>query len=39
MITKDKNERLSLALRKNLKKRKIFQKKDRKKNDIKRQTN
>ena len=34
MIAKDKNERLSLALRKNLKKRKIFQKKNRrKKND------
>ena len=27
MSTKDKNERLSLALKKNLKKRKIFQKK------------
>ena len=27
MITKNKNERLSIALRKNLKKRKIFQKK------------
>ena len=27
MNTKDKNKRLSLALRKNLKKRKIFQKK------------
>ena len=39
MNSKDKNERLSLALKKNLKKRKIFQKKDRKKNDIKRQTN
>ena len=36
---KEKNIRLSLALKKNLKKRKIFQKKDRKKNDIKRQTN
>tara|TARA_B100001063_G_scaffold225266_1_gene233938 strand:+ start:262 stop:372 length:111 start_codon:yes stop_codon:yes gene_type:complete len=36
MITKDKNERLSLALRKNLKKRKIFKKKIKKKNDIKR---
>ena len=36
MSSKDKNERLSLALKKNLKKRKIFQKKDRKKNDIKR---
>ena len=31
MNTKDKNERLSLALRKNLKKRKIFQKKNKKK--------
>ena len=39
MNSKDKNERLSIALKKNLKKRKIFQKKDRKKNDIKRQTN
>ena len=39
MKNKEKNERLSLALKKNLKKRKIFQKKDRKKNDIKRQTN
>ena len=36
MSTKDKNERLSLALRKNLRKRKIFQKKNKKKNDIKR---
>ena len=36
MITKDKNERLSLALRKNLKKRKIFKKKIKKKDDIKR---
>ena len=36
MNSKDKNERLSLALKKNLKKRKIFQKKNRKKNDIKR---
>ena len=36
MITKNKNERLSLALRKNLKKRKIFKKKIKKKNDIKR---
>ncbi len=35
MIAKDKNERLRLALRKNLKKRKIFQKKNKKKNDIK----
>jgi hypothetical protein len=31
MKTKDKNERLSLALRKNLKKRKLFQKKKKKK--------
>ena len=31
MISKDKNERLSLALRKNLKKRKLFQKKAKKK--------
>ena len=31
MNTKDKNERLSLALRKNLKKRKLFQKKNKKK--------
>ena len=31
MKTKDKNERLSLALRKNLKKRKEFQKKQKKK--------
>ena len=31
MKTKDKNERLSLALKKNLKKRKLFQKKIRKK--------
>ena len=30
MITKNKNERLSIALRKNLKKRKIFQKKNKK---------
>ena len=29
---KEKNERLGLALRKNLKKRKIFQKKNKKKN-------
>jgi len=28
MNSKDKNERLSLALRKNLKKRKLFQKKN-----------
>ena len=31
MNNKDKNERLSLALKKNLKKRKIFQKKKEKK--------
>ena len=31
MKTREKNERLSLALRKNLKKRKIFQKKAKKK--------
>ena len=31
MNTKDKNERLSLALKKNLKKRKLFQKKIKKK--------
>ena len=31
MSDKDKNERLSLALKKNLKKRKIFQKKKKKK--------
>ena len=31
MITKNKNERLRIALRKNLKKRKIFQKKNKKK--------
>ena len=31
MNSKDKNVRLSLALRKNLKKRKIFQKKNKKK--------
>ena len=36
MKSKDKNERLSLALKKNLKKRKTFQKKNKKKNDIKR---
>ena len=38
MNSKDKNERLSLALRKNLKKRKLFQKKKvkTKKNDLKR---
>ena len=32
MILKDKNERLSVALKKNIKKRKIFQKKNKKKN-------
>ena len=32
MSDKEKNERLSLALKKNLKKRKIFQKKKNKKN-------
>ncbi len=32
MTTKEKNERLSLALRKNLKKRKTFQRKKSKKN-------
>ena len=31
MNSKDKNERLSIALRKNLKKKKIFQKKTKKK--------
>ena len=31
MTTRDKNERLSLALRKNLKKRKLFQRKNKKK--------
>ena len=31
MSTKDKNERLSYALKKNLKKRKLFQKKTKKK--------
>ena len=36
MSLKNKDERLSLALRKNLKKRKIFQKKNKKKNDSKR---
>ena len=37
MSSKDKNERLSKALRKNLKKRKLFQKKVKiKKNDLKR---
>ena len=32
MNSKDKNERLSIALKRNLKKRKIFQKKTKKKN-------
>ena len=32
MSLREKNERLSLALKKNLKKRKIFQKKNKKKN-------
>jgi hypothetical protein len=32
MITKDKNELLSYAIKKNLKKRKLFQKKNKKKN-------
>ena len=32
MSSKDKNERLSPALKKNLKKRKLFQKKNKKKN-------
>tara|TARA_A100000164_G_scaffold292162_1_gene265690 strand:+ start:152 stop:256 length:105 start_codon:yes stop_codon:yes gene_type:complete len=32
MINKKKNERLDIALKKNLKKRKLFQKKSRKKN-------
>jgi len=37
MNSRDKNERLSKALRKNLKKRKLFQKKVKiKKNDLKR---
>ncbi len=31
MIARDKNKRLSLALKKNLKKRKLFQKKNKKK--------
>ena len=31
MIVKDKNERLSLAIKKNLKKRKLFQRKKKKK--------
>ena len=35
MSLKDKNKRLSLALKKNLKKRKIFQKKNKKNNDSK----
>ena len=32
MSAKDKNDRLSYALKKNLKKRKVFQKKNKKKN-------
>ena len=36
MTSKEKNKRLSLALKKNLKKRKLFQKKNKNKNDIKR---
>ena len=32
MNNKDKNEKLSLALKKNLRKRKLFQKKNKKKN-------
>ena len=32
MTAKDKNERLVIALKKNLKKRKLFQKKNKKKN-------
>ena len=36
MSSKDKNERLSFALKKNLRKRKIFQKKTKKKKDSKR---
>ena len=39
MIAKNKNERLSLALKKNLKKRKLFQKKQTQNNDSKRQAN
>ena len=35
MNSKEKNERLSLALRKNLKKRKLFQKKKQKKDKFK----
>ena len=34
MNDKEKKERLSLALKKNLKKRKIFQKKNKKKNNV-----
>ena len=36
MKSKDKNERLSLALKRNIKKKKNFQKKNQKKNDTKR---
>ena len=39
MNSKEKNERLSQSLKKNLKKRKIYQNKKINKNDIKRQTN
>tara|TARA_B100001121_G_scaffold265155_1_gene247012 strand:- start:1251 stop:1358 length:108 start_codon:yes stop_codon:yes gene_type:complete len=35
MTSQDKIKRLSLALKKNLKKRKLFQKKNKKKNDTK----
>tara|TARA_B100000963_G_scaffold149488_1_gene130277 strand:+ start:118 stop:225 length:108 start_codon:yes stop_codon:yes gene_type:complete len=35
MTSQEKNKRLSLALKKNLKKRKLFQKKNKKKNDTK----
>jgi hypothetical protein len=34
MSLKDKNERLSFALRKNLKKRKLFQKKQKRKSNV-----
>ena len=36
MTNKDKELKLSIALKKNLRKRKIFQKKNKKKNDTKR---
>ena len=35
MTSQEKNKRLSLALKKNLRKRKLFQKKNKKKNDTK----